>query len=232
MNKRLAAICRMIPEGRGVIDVGTDHAYLPVQLYKNGYQGNLFASDIREGPLRAARAAVEKADADAAVTLSLCDGLDACPPEKIDTIVIAGMGGDTICGILDRAEWCWQPEYLLLLQPMTKPEVLRYWLINNGFLLEQEDIVEDCGILYQIIAARFSGQNTVLLDAELFFGSYHGLRTNSLYPALVKDYSIRMRKKLSGMLKAARREDSSLRLLHSILKETTRIEELLHDDRQ
>jgi tRNA A22 N-methylase len=30
MNKRLSAIASMVQNGRGLIDVGTDHGYLPV----------------------------------------------------------------------------------------------------------------------------------------------------------------------------------------------------------
>ena len=53
MNRRLQAIEQMIHPGIGMIDVGTDHGYLPVSLAQHGYPGALFASDIGEGPLSA-----------------------------------------------------------------------------------------------------------------------------------------------------------------------------------
>ena len=87
MNKRLEAIRRLIPDGRGMIDVGTDHGYLPVQLYKDGYPGRIFASDIRPGPLAVARERADREGASERISFFLCDGLDACPPEEIDTIV-------------------------------------------------------------------------------------------------------------------------------------------------
>lgn len=62
----------------------------------------------------------------------------------MDTIVIAGMGGDMICRILDEAEWCMSGKYKLILQPMTKQDILRYWLVNNGFEICRELIAEDC----------------------------------------------------------------------------------------
>ena len=52
MKKRLACIAAKIPDGIGMIDVGTDHGYLPVALAKRGYKGALYASDIGEGPLQ------------------------------------------------------------------------------------------------------------------------------------------------------------------------------------
>lgn len=107
MNKRLEAIMAHIPQnGRGVIDVGTDHGYLPAALFQRGYTGKLIAADINAEPLSKAKRTAESIGAEDVISLRLCDGLDGCDPSEVDTIVIAGMGGDTICGILDRAEWC------------------------------------------------------------------------------------------------------------------------------
>ena len=171
MNNRLKAIAGLVKDGKGLIDVGTDHGYLPVYLAQNGYTGALLASDINPGPLDAARRTAREAAEEERIRFLLCDGLDGCPPERIDTIVIAGMGGDLICRILDRAEWCLDDAYTLLLQPMTKAEVLRYWLVNNGFRLEEELLVRDGGRIYQIIRARYS-QNMTMSDAELFSGAF------------------------------------------------------------
>ena len=114
MNTRLEHILSYIEDGKGTIDVGTDHGYLPIELFRRGYNGLLYASDVNSEPLnKAARNAVE-ACCDDKISFLLCDGLDLCPENEVDTIVIAGMGGDTICGILDRAEWCMSPSYKLL----------------------------------------------------------------------------------------------------------------------
>lgn len=77
----------------------------------------------------------------------------------MDTIVIAGMGGDMICRILDEAEWCMSGKYKLILQPMTKQDILRYWLVNNGFEICRELIAEDAGVLYQILTDAFRRRN-------------------------------------------------------------------------
>ena len=118
MNRRLAAILDEIQDGIGVIDVGTDHGYLPAALAKRGYPGNIFASDINEGPLNAAKTTADNESLTDKIKFLLCDGLIACDPDKIDTIVIAGMGGDLICRILDQAEWTMDERYTMILQPM------------------------------------------------------------------------------------------------------------------
>ena len=207
MNKRLHCIASHIPFGRGVIDVGTDHGYLPVELLRHGYPGRLIASDINPGPLQTAMRSAQEAGLEDRISFQLTDGLERCDPNAIDTIVIAGMGGDTICGILDRAEWCMDRRYTLILQPMTRAEVLRYWLIYNEFEILEEDLVEDAGTLYAILTARFGGC-TRLNEAELYTGSYAALRNHRLFPAFLEQQISRFRRMLSGISAAAGQDTS------------------------
>lgn len=183
MNKRLKAIFSYISDGIGVVDVGTDHGYIPSALAESGYTGNIIASDINPGPLDSASRNAEDIGVVDRIEFLLCDGLEKCDPSKIDTIVIAGMGGDTICGILDRAEWCIAPAYKLVLQPMTKAEILRFWLINNGFRIISEKYVRD-GILYQVLVAEF-GTSDRYSDAELYTGKYEQVCLDGLFPEYI-----------------------------------------------
>ena len=125
-------------------------------------------------------------------------GLDACPPDAVDTIVIAGMGGDTICGILDRAEWCMDSRYRLILQPMSKAEILRYWLCNNGFRIVEEAPVEENGTIYQILCAAFCGVNDMLSDAEMYIGK-RDLAPRALYQRLAAHQRRRLEIQLDGL---------------------------------
>ena len=198
MNRRLCAIAALVKNGKGLVDVGTDHGYLPVYLAEHGYSGALFASDIRTGPLTAARRSAQEHDLSACIRFLLCDGLALCPPDEIDTIVIAGMGGDMIVKILDEAEWCMDKRYRLILQPMTKPEVLRYWLVNNEYKIEGESVVEDSGTLYQIIEAVFGGR-TKLTEAELFVGKRALVNDEELYSRQLEMVLSRFERALAGM---------------------------------
>ena len=205
----------MIADGRGLIDVGTDHGYLPVWLAKRGYPGRIYASDIHAAPLASARKTARVAAVEEKICFLCCDGLDLCPPEAIDTIVIAGMGGDTICGILDRAEWILDKAYTLILQPMTKAEVLRYWLVNNGFTLTEEHLVREGGFLYQIIKARFIG-NMTLSDAELYAGALENLRAEELAGEWLDALLLRFEKEEKGLLSSEKRNEGRLSLCRSV----------------
>ena len=215
MNKRLETIADMVRNGRGLIDVGTDHGYLPVWLARRGYTGFLYASDINASPLASARKTAREALVEDRIEFLLCDGLDGCPPGKIDTIVIAGMGGDLICRILDRAEWCLNEAYTLILQPMTKAEVLRYWLVNNGFSLQEERIVCDGGKLYQVILSRYTG-NMSLNDAELFAGAFENIRREPLCGEWLDSLILRFEKEERGLLCSLKPEEGRLSICRSV----------------
>ena len=219
MNRRLRCILSHIPDGVGMIDVGTDHGYLPLELLQSGYGGNVFASDINPGPLQAAKRSFRDAGLASRATFLLCDGLELCPPREIDCIVIAGMGGDSICGILDRAEWCMDPNYTLVLQPMTRAEVLRYWLIYNEFEITGEDLVEDRGTVYPVLTARFGG-HTALCDAELYTGALEMIRPLELGEKLLDTETSRFERVLDGLSRSAKDEDRSReKLLREILSQ-------------
>ena len=77
MNKRLTCIASHVPEGLGLADIGTDHGYLPVELAKRGYTGNLIASDIRPGPLQTAQKSAKEAGLAKQIRVRLGDGISS-----------------------------------------------------------------------------------------------------------------------------------------------------------
>ncbi len=156
VNSRLRKIAGMIRSGDRVADVGTDHAYLPVFLLKNGIAKRAYACDVSDGPLENARSNIEKSGVKG-IELRKGDGLAAVAPDEIDTVVIAGMGGDLIARIITAAEWIKNERYELILQPMTSVEELREYLCKNGFAITQERAVVSQGRIYTVIKAVFDG---------------------------------------------------------------------------
>ena len=189
----------MIPKtGKGFIDVGTDHGMIPLMLAASGYQGNIFASDIGEAPINHARQTARAQNLENRIHFLCCDGLDQCPPEKVDCIMIAGMGGDTICRILDHAEWIYSDSYLLILQPMTKAEVLRYWLLHNEFVINQEAVACEDKHVYQIFSSQL-GKSKRYKDAEYLVGSHTALRMGDPVQLLIEQESRVIERSLRGL---------------------------------
>ena len=106
LGPRLEAVASFIPVGTKVADVGTDHGLLAIWLRLHEISTDVIASDIRPGPLDAARRNAVKYGADG-ISFRLCPGLRDIRQDEADIVVIAGMSGETILSILDDAGWDW-----------------------------------------------------------------------------------------------------------------------------
>ena len=157
VDNRLQRIAGMIRHGDRVADIGTDHAYLPVFLIKEGISSMAFACDVSDGPLENAKKTIEKSGV-SGITLRKGDGLDAVSPEEVDTVVIAGMGGDLIARILESSPWIKNDRYELVLQPMTAVEDLREYLCKNGFAIQKEEAVSAHNRIYTAMKVAFTGK--------------------------------------------------------------------------
>lgn len=156
LDVRLTACAEFVDKDSFVADIGTDHAFLPVYLVKNGISIGAVAGDIGIGPLNSARKTVEKHNLMDKISLCLSDGLKNIPKDKISHIVIAGMGGETIKGILSACDWA--KDCKLILQPMTKSEILVSWLYNNGFEIEKERAILDGKFIYIVLKCRYTSK--------------------------------------------------------------------------
>lgn len=167
LGERLSACAEFVRRGSVTADIGTDHAKLPIWLVLNGIIERAIASDINEGPIERAKSNIEHYNLSDKITAFIGDGLASLTPDMAQDIIIAGMGGELIAAILERAEWLKDSTYRLILQPMTHPEKLRAWLFDNGFDIIDEKAVLDTNKLYTVICAEFCGkaQQYDLFDA-------------------------------------------------------------------
>ncbi len=154
LDNRLKMCADMISGKGTVCDVGTDHALLAAELIMSGKCKKVIASDIKEGPLEAAGRTVKKYSISDKVDLVLSDGLENVCLDDVSDIVIAGMGGETIVKILENRAYALDG-IRLILQPMSKPEILRKWLYDNNFQAITERAVVDGDKLYSVICAGY-----------------------------------------------------------------------------
>ena len=201
ISKRLLCAASFAREGEIIADVGTDHAYLPIYLYTRGIIKGAVVSDINEGPIeRAKRNIIEYSCADAIKPI-LCDGLSKIGEYSPDSVFILGMGGELIVNIISNAEWLKQNGIRLVMQPMTHPEILREYLISNGFEISDEAMVDDSKI-YQIIVAKYTGIVSEADKLELRFGKINlNERKNILIRAMNREKQI-LGARLEGKRKA------------------------------
>ena len=153
LPNRLRAVAQFIPTGSRLADIGTDHARLPVWLVQAGHCSSAIAADLRPGPLESARRTIREAGLEEKIETRLSDGVDAIAPQEADAVAMAGMGGETIAGILHRGWKDWTGKTLVL-QPMSKQAELCAWLADHGFAIEDEALAADGDMLYRILLVR------------------------------------------------------------------------------
>lgn len=154
LSKRLRAVADFVEPGSVLADIGTDHGYLPIAAIEEKRIPSAFACDLNQGPLSAAERAVHEAGMEEVITLRLGDGLQAMKAGEATNVAIAGMGAATIIHILEGAPEVTDSLSRLILQPMNGAGTLRKWLSDNDWFIVAETLVEEDGIIYEIIAAE------------------------------------------------------------------------------
>lgn len=178
LQPRLQLLAELVPVGARLADIGTDHGYLPVWLLQQGRITAAIAADVGQEPLQHAVRTAKEYGVDG-VEFRLCDGLKGIRADEVDTIVVAGMGGETIIHILSQAPWTAEIEkYTLLLQPMTKIGELRRWLCDHGYRFCDERLVWDKDFLYPVMTVTGGVQET-LSELQLDYGVF--LEKDPLY---------------------------------------------------
>ncbi len=169
-NERFDALISQVRKGSSVADIGCDHAYVSCKLVQLGISKRVYASDVREGPLLAAKANIQKYGFSEYITAHLADGLDGIENFAPDDIIVAGMGGELIARIIDKSEYVKNCNVNLILQPMTCTYELREYLLQNGFEIKNELLCRDSGKIYEIILCSYSGISYTAKEEFLHIG--------------------------------------------------------------
>lgn len=154
ISKRLLCCASMVQSGSRVADIGTDHGYLGIYLLQSGAARHVIACDLRKDPLENARRNAKLFGVDGEMELRLSDGLEKILPDEVDTVVMAGMGGDLIQKILSQCPWRKREGLQFILQPQSAGNALRRWLCEDGFEIQREEPVQDGHFLYTVMDIR------------------------------------------------------------------------------
>ncbi len=205
LSPRLRRMAEEVPAGARFADVGTDHAYLPVYLLQTGRISCAIATDVRSGPLERARKTALRFDLSGRISFRLCDGLSGIGPDEADTVAIAGMGGETIAGILQAAAWTGQGNHLFLLQPMSSVPELRVWLQEHDYAIKREHIVSE-GEKYYIVLVTRRGTMKPLSAGERWAGrQWRGMEA-PLRAGYLDNLECRTKKALAGLMRSDKPE--------------------------
>ena len=184
LSKRLATVADYIPQGSRLADIGTDHAYLPVNLLKRGIITGGVAGEVVRGPFENAQREIAREGFSDQLTARLANGLRAIEPtDQIDTVAIAGMGGALITQILTQDFDRLAGVRRLVLQPNVGAMQVRQFLMTHGFQLQAEQILSEDGHIYEVLVADRSDHPQTYTEEQLRFGPYLLAAPNAAFVA-------------------------------------------------
>lgn len=157
--------------GRKIADIGTDHAYIPIYLIENSLAEYIIASDVKKGPLSIASENIKEHKLLNKIETRLGSGLSVLKNNEVDTVIIAGMGGQLISEII-QADIDIAKNVNLTLQPMNAQYELRKYLIENGFTIVSEDISVEGFKVYNILNVKNGRQTKFKNDIEYHLPKY------------------------------------------------------------
>jgi tRNA (adenine22-N1)-methyltransferase len=170
LDARLSAIASCVPLASRVADIGTDHGRLAAALLARDADTRVIATDRANAPLLCAARALARAD-ETRFELRLGAGLTVLRPGEIDIVVLAGMGGTTICRLLDEAPAVVRALALVVVQPEGNWASVRRWIAKHDARLVDERIVEDDGRFRLVCAlAPGGGGSSEWSELDLSFG--------------------------------------------------------------
>ncbi|MDD2435269.1 MAG: class I SAM-dependent methyltransferase [Bacilli bacterium] len=145
LSKRLKAIADLVDDGIKVIDVGCDHALLDIYLTLNK-QVQCIATDISSHVIKNAENNIKKYNLSDQITLIKTDGLNDIEVTDVDTVIMAGMGKQTILKILKGYQF-----NHLIIQSNRDLDLLRKEISDQGYTIINEEIVYERKKYYVII---------------------------------------------------------------------------------
>lgn len=223
LDKRLLTAVSLVRKDSFCVDVGTDHGYLPVYLYKNDITQNVTACDVNEKPLQSAIKTITENGLEGKINIILSNGLENIPPNLAQDVVICGMGGELILDIILASNYSQQNDRRYILQPMTNVPLLRRGLYKNGFEIIEEIPVIDTPHYYTIIHVKYKGETQDVTEVFARIGKIpksNSIEKDEYFKHIIKKET----KVLNGLQKSTKEEDREK--CNKILQIVTQLEEL------
>ena len=171
LSKRLQAIADMVTPGNRVADVGCDHGFVSIYLFREKIASKVFAMDLRPGPLARAKEHIESYGYADYIETRLSDGITALEAGEAEAMICAGMGGRLMAKILSDGLKKVQMMQELILQPQSDLQFFREYLRENGLTIIAEDMVKEDGKFYpmmKVVPTAVARKNGFRGEAEIF----------------------------------------------------------------
>ena len=199
ITPRLQEIINLI-KSDSIADIGTDHAYIPIDLARKGRIKKAIATDLNKGPIEIAASNVKRYQLDGIIELRIGSGLEPVKVGETKEIIIAGMGGRLICDIIENSiEKASASD--LILQPMNAQCELRKKLFELGFSVEKEALGAEGFKVYNVM--RVIKKSSVAPDKEIYYHLPRELFSHKFFKMLLEKKEREFNKIINGQKNSA-----------------------------
>ncbi|MBQ3156557.1 MAG: SAM-dependent methyltransferase [Clostridia bacterium] len=146
LDERLSLAAALYEPCEWGADIGTDHAYLPCHLLRNGICRQMIAADVSPKALERARENLTRQRLIDRAEVVLADGLDAVT-HPCGCISVMGMGGELMADILRQGQNKLQGA-VLVLGAHTELHLVRKAICEIGYHIVQERLCKASGRYY------------------------------------------------------------------------------------
>lgn len=217
LSKRLNKIAELVDFGASVIDVGTDHGYVPNFLCENKISRDIIATDISKNSLEKSIELTRELGNEKYIRNILANGI---VNENRDNIIIAGLGGIQIAEIILNSIEISEVSKKLILQPMQKANILRRELNNMGFAIIDEEIIFEDDRYFEIILARYSGKKEISEEIDFYFSKALIEKKDKVYLDFLRERKNDIEKILNSFVSDNSRSKNRKEELFNLLKKT------------
>ena len=168
LSHRLTTVAEFVTKGSRVADIGCDHAHTSIYLIENGIAASTIAMDVNKGPLERAKENIRRFGYEDKITTRLSDGAKELEPGEVDTLLISGMGGLLINKILSESIEVVKAAKELILQPQSEIALVRKYIHELGFSIEEETMLVEDEKYYVAIKAK-NINKTETYDREIYY---------------------------------------------------------------
>ena len=202
LSKRLQAVADLVGDGLTVADVGTDHGYIPIYLIESGKCEYAFAMDVNQGPLLRAKEHIAERGLEMQIETRLSDGVKHLNDGECDAVVIAGMGGALTIKIMEEGKQIFKNLTEFVLQPQSELHKVRAYLLEQGYSIVAEDMVQEDGKFYPMMKV-INGVSDTYNAVEFRYGK----RLLSQKHPVLKEFLIKEKRTKNMILQNLQKED-------------------------